>query len=259
VQRLESEYGWSTLNAGQPGTGPTGQLKLMREVGVPVEPKLVVWLRYANDSFDDYVLHWLREEAPPLRSAPAADPARELKGLERYSALLVLLNNVLNPVEPSNDYQHNELVEVRGRQMLLPTTEYVNPVSMSYPAVRYGWKKNVESYSIGIKMMRQEVGASVVFVVIPTKEEAYAPYLGDLLGEEYLMQLEENHRTMLETCESRGWPCIDPLPAFREAIEAGETVYYARDFHLDASGNAIVARLVDAYIREQGLVGDGRQ
>lgn len=254
VQQLQSEYGYSVINAGQPGTGPTGQLKLMQEVGVPVEPKLVIWQRYPNDSFDDYVLAQLRGEISGLDGPPAADPVLDLVGLQKYSAVAKLVNDWVNPPPKSNDYQHTQFAQANGRTLLIATDEYTHQSNLTYSATRYGWKRNLDAYHAGRNLMLGEVGAPIIFVFIPTKEEAYAEYLGDYLSPAYLDELGQNRRLTLSACETFGWHCIDTLPAFREAIRAGETVYYARDFHLDASGNAIVSQLVGAYIRDHNLL-----
>jgi hypothetical protein len=43
-------------------------------------------------------------------------------------------------------------------------------------------------------------------------------------------------------------------PYFQDAVDAGQTVYNAFDFHLDASGNKIVSDVVANYLIENGLL-----
>ena len=247
VQQLESEHGWSTINAGQPGTGPSGQARLIEEVGIPIEPRLVVWQRYPNDSFDDYVLYWFREEAPGLSSAPAADPVPALEGLEQYSALLTVINRRLNPPPKTNDYLHSQVINARDRSLLITTDEYTHPSHSSYPATAYGWERNLEAYTRGVELL-EAIDTQVIFLLVPTKEEAYADYLGDYLSEAYLEELSESRTLMLEACEANEWHCVDALPAFQDAILLGTDVYYGHDFHLDESGNDIITQLVNDYI-----------
>src|SRR5215813_3845363 len=49
VQRLQNDYDWHVVNAGIPGTGTTGQFRLMQELVPPLKPALVVWAWYNND------------------------------------------------------------------------------------------------------------------------------------------------------------------------------------------------------------------
>ncbi len=253
VQQLESEHGWSSINAGQPGTGPSGQVRLIEEVGIPIKPRLVIWQRHPNDSFDDYILYWFREETPSLSGAPAADPVPVLKGLEQYSALFTLINRRLNPPPKTNDYLHSQVINARERSLLIATDEYTHSSHSSYPATAYGWEHNLEAYTRGVELLKT-IDTQVVFLLIPTKEEAYAEFVSDYLSETYLEELAENRTLMLEACEVNGWHCIDALPTFRDAIQEGTHVYYGHDLHLDASGNDIVTQLVQDYIATNQLL-----
>lgn len=254
VQLLGSEYGWSVINAGQPGTGPGGQVSLIEDVGVPIEPAVVVWQWYSNDMHDDYVLAWLRQETPGLSSAPAADVVPTPQGFARYSAVYMLLDRyVLHPPQKVSPYEHNQWVSVANQRMLIGTNEYTHGASLSYPAIQYGWERNLEAYESGVQML-DSIGTQVVFVLIPTKEEAYESLLVDLLGEGYFVEASESRQRLLGVCAERGWHCIDMTPALQAATRDGETVFHARDFHLNASGNHVVARVINDYIESHQLL-----
>jgi hypothetical protein len=253
VQRLGSEYGWSVLNAGQPGTGPGGQVELIETVGVPIEPKLVAWQWYSNDAVDDHVLASIRGEIDLLPGAPPANPVRQPRGLARYSALAHLIDLRIDPPEKVSPYQHNQTIQVRDRWMLVNTDEYVHPSNPTYANVQDGFPRNLDHYQQGHDLLA-DIGAVVVIVLIPTKEEVYAEFLVDILGQEYLDAAAQLRQDMLVECESRGWRCLDTTPALREAVAGGVNVFHAFDFHLDASGNGILAGLVNDYIVENGLL-----
>jgi len=76
----------------------------------------------------------------------------------------------------------------------------------------------------------------------------------DILGQEYLDGAADSRRLLVNLCAERGWHCLDATPAFQEAIRAGEPIYYAQDFHLDASGNQVLAQIVNDYIVENQLL-----
>jgi hypothetical protein len=255
VQRLDRDYGYSATNAAIPGTGTTGQLHLMQEIAPPMQPRLIVWQWYGNDLFDDYVLRWLNEETPPLAGAPGPDPMPAPQGLAQISAIWRLVDLALNPPQTTSEYQHNQVLTMRGRDLLLPTNEYAHAFSMTYPAVAYGWEQNLAAFEAG-QTLAAEIGATLLIVLIPPKEEAYAGDLIDVLGEAYLLQMGESRRRLLAVCAERGWHCMDALPAFEQAISGGETIYYALDFHLDDSGNEVLSGLIDAYIRANNLLGE---
>lgn len=254
VQRLGSDYGWHTVNAGLPGTGSGGQLALIRDIAEPLQPGLVVWQWYPNDLLDNYHLARFNDETPALDVPPGPPPAPEPSGIARYSAVIWLLELLLSPQEDDDPYQHNQRVAVDERELLVTTSEYTTPYSLDYAAVEYGWERNLDVLTQGHEYVTEQVGAEMLFVLLPLKEEAYAEALADDLGTEYLLELAESRRMMIDLCAENGWHCIDPLPAFQTAIENGESVYYALDFHLDPSGNRILAQLIRDYVVENDLI-----
>jgi hypothetical protein len=138
--------------------------------------------------------------------------------------------------------------------MRIRADNYTYTYSLSYPANAYGWERHIAALDDGIQFIANEVGATPILLLIPTAEVTYAQYLTEALSTENLSQMTGNYQMMLDLCAERGWLCIDPLPAFRAAIAGGETVYYAYDMHLDASGNRILAQIVADYLRENGLL-----
>ncbi len=256
VQLLGSDYGWSATNAGIPGTGSTGQLHFIQEIAPPMQPKLIIWQWYGNDLFDDYVLSWLNDETPPLEGAPGPDAATSPQGIAQFSAIARMVEVALNPPQSTSPYQHNQVIPVNRRQMLLPTNEYTHSFNPTYPAVAYGWERNLEAHETG-EALADEIGAEMLIVLIPPKEEAYAEFLVEQYDQEYIDAIGESRRMLLNTCEERGWHCLDALPAFQEAIRDDETIYYALDFHLNDSGNRLLAQLIQDYITQNGLLTEG--
>jgi SGNH hydrolase-like domain, acetyltransferase AlgX len=164
-----------------------------------------------------------------------------------------MMEVALNPPQSASPYQHNQVIPVNGRQMLLPTTEYTHAFSPTYPAVAYGWERNLQAHETG-QALADEIGAEMLIVLIPPKEEAYAEFLVEQYGQEYIDAIGESRRMLFDVCEERGWHCLDALPAFQEAIRDGETIYYALDFHLNDSGNRVLAQAIQDYIAENGLL-----
>ncbi len=259
VQRLQSQYGWHVINAGQPGTGPGGQLAMIEEFALPLEPGVVIWQRYDNDLMDDYNFDQLRNRIRGLQVPPSPDPVRPPRGLGQYSALLHLLDNRLNPPPSSSNYEHGQVIELAGANFYITTEEYPPGNNTdSYAAVAYGFERNLSNYQAGIDMIDEAFGAPVVIVMIPYKELVYADYLDGALSEAYLDQMRANREAMRQECETRGWYCLDTLPALQAAVDeslnTGQMLYWNGDFHLAAYGNAVVAGAVRDYLLENDLL-----
>ena len=255
VQQLQSAYGWHVINAGTPGSGPGGQLPLVEEVGVPLEPSLVIWLHYDNDLMDDYVLDTIRGNVSGLDLPPSPDPVRLPRGLARYSALLHLIDNRLDPPPKTNNYRHGQVVQIQDREFIVNTEEYppVNDTD-AYSGIAYGWQRNLEHYQQGIDLVQERLDAPVLIVMVPFKELVYADYLDGALSENYLNRMRANRTAMLEECDARGWHCLDALPALQAATESGELIYYTGDFHLAPYGNTVLAQAIHDYIIEYDLL-----
>jgi hypothetical protein len=250
--KLQTDYGWHIINAGQPGTGTGAQLAMMQEIAAPYEPKLIIWQMYSNDSQDDYDLDHRNSVVDERLTPPQPIPPRELVGLQKYSVIALMLNNILNP-PPAPPFIDNQKVRVDGRNLLIPSGDYPPADNRLYESVAYGWEQNIRHYQTGHEYA-ESIGAAVIIVLIPTKEEAYRAKLTDVYDDEYWSQVGDSRVRLLELCESAGWHCVDMLPIFVQAIADGQTVYWGYDFHLDVSGNALVAGAVDAYIRENELL-----
>ena len=263
VQKLNTDYGWHVINAGQPGNGSGGQLVLMQELLEPLQPKVVIWQWYTNDISDEYVFGWLKEERASLEMPPAAPPIPDAKGFAQYSAIYRLIDiNLLNPPD-TGDYDYAQVVEVNGQQLNIVSGEYAHPQSFEWPSIEEGWNEHVQARTAGAEHVvalceRDEnpLCINMVMVFIPSKEEVYAEAIieAGALDAEYIETIGESRRRMLDLCAEQGWHCVDATPALQAAVADGQAVYYAKDFHLNAEGNQVVTDLLADYLVEQDLL-----
>lgn len=251
VEQLYARFGWHVMNLGIPGTGSMSHELVISSYAVPMEPKVVIWQWYGNDYKDDYDHARLRGEVgalagppPPVSDVPDYGP------LADYSAVYRLLRDALDrPAEANASGEH--FVTVNGREMLFNTR--LDTHNLSYEMVQYGWGRTLAALDAA-HAVTDGMGAELVILLVPAKEEVYATWSQDLIGSETLNYLIEGRRALLDECAARGWRCIDPTDAFTIAINDGQTVYNAFDFHLDASGNRIVADLLGNYLIAEGLL-----
>lgn len=251
---LLKAYGWNIFNAGNPGTGTSGQWNLMREIVPPTKPKVVVWLWYANDLKDDHDLAVIRGETPKLQTPPEPDPPLAPEGLGKISALAHLIRLATTPRTPSTPYQHYQGVTINERPFFVATNEYPHRDSLAWEANQYGLARNKQAQAEAARFLAEQ-GIQLVIAFVPTKEETYAPALEGLLGKDYLDAIGEGRRELLDQCHENNWHCIDLLPALQDAARRGESVYYGYDSHLDASGNKVLANVIGTYLQENRLVG----
>jgi len=94
------------------------------------------------------------------------------------------------------------------------------------------------------------MGASVVVILLPTKEFVFAPKVGDMTGHKYLQLLvenEANHRAHLaDALTKRGIPFIDGAQLLRSADV--QPYFENADGHPNPKGHQIIAKALKALI-----------
>jgi hypothetical protein len=199
VERLHEDYGWSVMNLGAPGTGTLAHMSLITPYVKPLEPKIVLWQWYGNDYVDDYDLARMQESVEALRRPANPDPVPDYDWLADYSATYRLIRNWLH-------YQNNPrrengfITRINDRTMFF--TDQLGWFDFDYPAVEYGWGKTIETLQASRRILKDELGAELVILLIPTKEEAYGQFLlDDPLSRDHFERLSEGRRRLWNACQ----------------------------------------------------------
>jgi hypothetical protein len=252
VERLHRDFGWHVMNFGVPGTGSMAHRNILGLYGPPMEPKIVLWQWYGNDYKDDYDFAVIRGEIEkPLSAPPPNEPPPDYGKLAEYSTVYVWLRDWIDQKDDASEDAKDLSATVNGRKIAVADSLYSH--DFKYESVQYGWDETLRAFEESQAIV-QDMNADMVIILVPTKEESYAKYLTGTLEPNYLDTLTSGRQRLVQTCEERGWRCIDMAPYFQEAIDAGQTVYNAYDFHLDASGNQIVSNVAANYLIENDLL-----
>jgi hypothetical protein len=252
VERLHLDYGWHVTNLGVPGTGSMAHHNLLEPYARPLEPAVIVWQWFGNDYKDDYDFALMRgEDAPASESAPPpAPPVDDYGWLAEYSTVYRYLRDWLDEAAPATEGK-DLLPVIQGRQIAVSDAQFSH--DLDNEAVRFGFGETLRAFESG-QAFADDIGAALVILLIPTKEEAFADYLAAYLEADYLDMLARGRAELLRACEEHDWRCIDMTDTLRAAIADGETVYNAFDFHLDAAGNQLVADTLAQYFMINGLL-----
>jgi hypothetical protein len=254
VERLHSDYGWSVMNLGETSTGTRAHLQMLKTFGIPLQPQIVVWQWYGNDFNDDYGLGLLRGEYAPMDQAPQLTPGPDFGWLAQYSAVYATIRDWLWRATHEPPHAWGRFVDILGTKMRVGDDYNLYGFDLSRPSNAYGYQQTVEALDEAASLIRDDLHAELVIVLIPTKEEVYASYLTDVLSQVYLDNLSEGRQRMLALCATRGWRCLDATDALRAAADSGELLYHWYDLHINPRGNAIVAKLVGDYLLQEGLL-----
>ncbi|MDW8299528.1 MAG: hypothetical protein RML95_09335 [Anaerolineae bacterium] len=250
VTQLGKRYG-SWFNAAVPGTGTAGQYGLMEQIVPPTKPRLVIWIWYADDLRDTYRHDIIRTGAAPFHyNLPLINPSPKAENAQAMFASVRLFNSIFGLLPDPN----HRVVSANNRALRVATPERPHPASLEWAANRYGLYRAQDLFDKARQFLRETVGAELLIVLIPTKEEAFGKALSKVLGDAYVEPIGAARRALIEHLEAQGFHYIDALPAFQAAIERGESVYYDRIEYLNPSGNRVLAELVANYIESKNLL-----
>src|SRR5574341_771127 len=106
--------------------------------------------------------------------------------------------------------------------------------------------------------LAEERNYRLLVVTIPSKESVYEEELIPACGGEAATSIAKERSGFAFICEyltQRGYPCYNMTDDFRAAADSSSVpLYYLVDGHWNASGHAVFADLLAAYLREHDLI-----
>ncbi|MBL8754978.1 MAG: hypothetical protein JNK15_16860 [Planctomycetes bacterium] len=265
---LARELGGSIKNLGVSGAGPDLGLSLLRTVGLPARPRLVLWFFFGgNDVLDAQVDH--DREQQGLRTW--GDLMRD-----RRAPRLILPALVASWFQPARS-QLQVPAPLPGLTMpaaadaptwFLPEYLLALAVPSDVRLALPGWARAQQRLREG-HAAAVAAGAKFVLVFVPSKEQVHLPYVtidGPTFqrcaavgadGEALLAAAKANRLQLEEavaaTCSDAAiphWSCTATLDGL---ARAGTSGFYATDTHWNAAGQVAVARALAAHLRAQGI------
>jgi hypothetical protein len=247
VQQLGESTGRNLINLGITSTGSVSHLRVLHDFGLPLQPSLVIWQWYGNDANEDYGLATLRGETT-IASPTPPPPAPDLNWWDKNSAVYVLLKLYLGSDEEfdaSLQFLDRERSTGGGLDLAFGRPYLWDAFDMDLPHNQYGWERSQQAFHEASDAV-SGYGGTLLFVLIPTKEQVYWDRAEPLLGAEKMDLLQRSYDMMLAVCETEGVACIDLLPVLQ--AHADEQLYYTTDIHLNPRGNAVVADAIAAWL-----------
>lgn len=233
VELLEQRSGQDVANLGVVGYGPQQELAMLTRYGLPLHPKTVLWVFFANDLNDA----WRFDQFGSGNSRSGRFWQNPVQAwLARNSALYTLgaffwynrhLFATMTQVNRQNGQPDSNLV------WWLTTT------NQDIPEVAEGLALT-EATLLAARQQVQATSSQTEFVVIiiPYREQVYASL--DLQP-----QLDRLNQTLADFCRQHSLTCIDLTTSLREkAKQEPESIYFRRDIHLNERGNQLVAELM---------------
>lgn len=267
--------GRSIYNLGVSGLGPGRERWLLEEVGLPREPKLVIWFFFGGNDLSNMwefvgqttaghetLGELYAEQRPPLLRVP--DLVSFLTR-ERETAELDPFPGVRFPTADGGSVP----MWFRGFYLCL------------LPMVRAQWEALAPwaPFQETLRAARDAAtagGARFLFVYLPSKSQVYLPYLEPDPEQLHAMAVRDTpslmpyeamefhrralaHRGELEAlladfCAAESIPFFSATPSLDALARNGEIGYWLTDTHWDPHGQAAVAEALVKHLDAEGLL-----
>lgn len=259
VTLLGQQTGMGIVNMGQPATGSISHGRILRDFGAPLTPPLVIWQAFGNDFNDDYGLLTWNGTIEPVEGVTVEDIPEAFDNsiggwLRTHSVAFAVTDAVLGGGQSGEDdiFTEQYHITIGDTEMGFGQPYELRAMDMSREANQIGYNLTWQA----LAEAQQRVAAwngQMVIVVIPTREQVYAPLTAPLMGDGMAI-LEGAREALLSLCFEQDLLCYDPLPLLMERAGAGEILYYSDDIHLNPHGNAVLAEGLASWLAEHDLL-----
>lgn len=235
---LERETGRDFVNMGVSGHGTEHELRFLREYGSKLEPEVIIVMFHENDFGNNHGL--ITTQAQGVRNF-----LRE--NFVTYEVLKFVLGNKDLPTNQDAIVYKDENFEFD----FFPRWWWKKSDSES-EITKFGEDVTEKDFS-EMKRIADSVGAEILVVTVPPKENIYSHLIADRVDiTEY--DLGYPTRRALEICNIVEIDCLDLTPVL---IEKGsdEQLYFRVDGHLNERGNEVAAEAILEFLESKNLTG----
>jgi hypothetical protein len=233
VELLEQETGHDFANLGVVGYSPQQEKRMLTRYGLPLQPKLVLWVFFPNDlndawRFDQFgggAAHEGRFWQNPIKAWLARNSV--VYNIGAFFWYNRALFSHLAQAGESNVPRDTNLVW------------WLTYTDLSIPEVADGFVlTQQEVLAARQETLAQNSATKFVVIIFPYREQVYAPAA-------LQPRLDQLNQALADFCRQQSLTCVDLAPAMREkANQETEPIYYRKDIHLNRRGNEIVAELL---------------
>ncbi|MAR13613.1 MAG: hypothetical protein CL681_27015 [Blastopirellula sp.] len=243
THRMAKELELTVVNLGQSHFGPQQELKVLERFGIPVQPKLCVWVFFEGNDLEDV---W-----------------RYQSNLQNWTHLV---KNYASWKERS--FTKNLLRQMSERSVALPAVnlerrgQFLNGLSEQRMWFGYAGKeltqRDAEAFGIVVSTLSdayricRQHGIQLVVAFAPTK---YRVYASQCAFEEHSPvrdwtrnSLPDDLATAIRSISSEiGF--VDLTESLQQAAMAGQLVYFPDDSHWASTGHEVAARTIVDFVQ----------
>lgn len=256
IRQLGDRSGLSVASLGVSGYSTMAEARLLKRYGAQLKPRIVLASVFANDFSDNLdFAEWLKSGSQNFWEWRAD---RERPGaLFRW---LVDHSKIVRLVDSASRSRGRHIYQVkRDRLDLVFQPWWVEPLSDARKEDRAaGWALMRDAF-LDMRTSAEAMGAKLVLVLIPTKEEVYFDSVRAELPNAAKLSVDRPYDVVRQFCRDQGIVCCDTTPALQEHARQGDQVYLRVSGHWNALGGQVGAEAVNECLMKAGLAADTRQ
>ncbi len=258
VETLAATRGWplEIINAAVPSYSPTLEAVWLRDVGLALEPDVVVLALDMSDFQDDLFLEPLVEwgtDGEPLAVRPSPRPG--WLG-ERYKSLLLVrmlrfaADRAYARLRSGTELDAPQTRELAHNRFALTRDDLAAEQEEPHYRRTLGWIERARRLTVESGVRFLVLTYPYGHQVSPREWEAGRHHYGFAARKVYG---DEPARRLCAWAAERAVPCLDMFPAFRAAADG--SYYFAQDGHFTPEAHRLAAELLLARLAELGWAG----
>ena len=99
-------------------------------------------------------------------------------------------------------------------------------------------------------------GKRLLIALYPSEVQAsrsrWRKAIANVETENAAFDIDKPNKRLQDFCRAHDIPFLDPLPAFRNAVESGQALYLPKDHHWNVKGHRLAAEVILADLRQRG-------
>jgi hypothetical protein len=249
VRLLGERAGMSIASLGISGFSTLAEQRVLRSYGKRLRPRLVLLGLFPNDFNDNLrFAEWKNSGHPDFWEWRKSREGRgAIRGwLAAHSAAYRLIDAALRSDESKTfRYKRN------GLNLVLRTDRWISD-SRQASEREEGWRLMQQAL---LEMQRDaaSIGARLVVVLIPSKEEVYWNVVRDELPADAAAGIDRPLALVADFCAQQGIAACDLRPAFEREAERHRQLYLRISGHWTDEGNHLAADAITACLQSRGL------
>ena len=269
VEKLEDMLGRDVINMGYSYRfGSLQELRLLKKYGLRLKTRVVIWQFFLNDYFENIkFLEWeksgldFKEWRESLKKKNAAREKKRLTAIRKFledNSTFYRLGKwwVKKKVLRDNNYLEPLGVKFSNGQLNYVFHAWMfEEADLTNQIIKKGCYLTQEAVKQAFELCR-EIEASLVVVIVPTKEQASWKFAGPLLFKESFdeIDIDEPNQVIEEFCKTHGIPCLNLTSPFREKTETGAQLYFREDGHWNEKGHELGANLIYKFLLSKRII-----